>query len=471
VVLPKPSRTKVDACLSELDRVLGSSKVDTSESARETCARDESEAEGVRPDAVVHVRSAQDVAMVLEVANRHDIPVTPRAGGTGRTGGAIPLAGGVVVATDSLNRVVEIDRDELVCVVEPGVVTGDLHAAVERESLFYPPDPNSWKTCMIGGNLAENAGGPRAFKYGVTRSYVLGLTAHTMGGQTLRVGRRTVKGVTGYDVTSLLVGSEGTLAIFSEVTLRLVRNPPHVITLVSLFASARAAAAAVQGLIGLGIVPRCIELMDGRTLDALRNQGVSVDPRAGAMVLLEVDGTEREAEESRDRVGEWLADATGVLEVLVAQSGVERSKLWEARRALSPATKKLARYKLSEDVVVPRSKMVRLLEEVDRIGERERVNHLTYGHAGDGNLHVNFLWNDPSEKPAIDRALFDLMKTTVELGGTLSGEHGIGLTKRQYLPLEQSAELLALQRNLKAVFDPKGLLNPGKVFAVGHQAC
>jgi glycolate oxidase len=292
-----------------------------------------------------------------------------------------------------------------------------------------------------------------------------------MGGKVLRVGRRTVKGVTGYDVTALLVGSEGTLGVFTEITLRLVPNPPEVATLLALFTDVHAAAAAVGRVLSRGIVPRCLELLDSRTLEAVRGQ-VSVDPRAGAMLLSEVDGDAKTVEAEAIRLGEALASGDGVVDVVAAQDAAQRSRLWAARRALSPATRKLARHKISEDVVVPRSKVPDLLVRVDRIGEETRTRHLTYGHAGDGNLHVNFLWDDEGERPGVDRAIELLMRATLDLGGTLSGEHGIGLTKAAYLPLEQSSDLIDLQRSLKRVFDPKELLNPGKIFpAGGHRAC
>lgn len=470
--VPLPSRASVEKALSALDRELGPSKVDTTLEGRERFANDESEASGRVPDAVVHARSRDDIAACLRVAEAAGVPVTPRAGGTGRSGGAVPVAGGIVLATSGMSQVKDIDRDDLVAVVEPGLVTGDLHAACEAEGLFYPPDPNSWKSCQIGGNVAENAGGPRAFKYGVTREYVLGLEACLMGGEVLRPGRRTVKGVTGYDVTALLVGSEGTLAVFSEVTLRLVRKPAAVHTLLALFSEPADAARAVSSLVREGHVPRCLELMDSETLVALRASGAAVDDRAGALLLAEVDGAPRAAEEAFERAGEALSAAPGVLEVQVAQDAASRDRLWAARRALSPATRKLAKYKLSEDVVVPRSRIVDLLEETRAIGERHRVRHLTYGHAGDGNLHVNFLWDDMSQYESVDAAVAELMRATVALGGTLSGEHGIGIAKAPYVHLEQSEGLVALQKKLKSAFDPRGLLNPGKIFSSGaHKAC
>jgi glycolate oxidase len=465
-----PSRAAIDRAKIALERRLGPSKVLTGADGLATYASDDSDVEGRAPDAVVIAASAQDVTTTLEIAEESGVPVTPRAGGTGRTGGAVPVAGGIVLATHALARIKEIDRTNMVAVVEPGVVTGELHAAVEREGLFYAPDPNSLESCMIGGNLGENAGGPRAFKYGVTRDWVLGLEAHLVGGRMLHVGKRTVKGVTGYDLTALLVGSEGTLAVFTEATLRLVPKPPAVATALALFVDVRAAAAAVCAIVGAGVVPRCLEMLDAATLSAVRTAGVAIDPRAGAMLLIEVDGDASEA--ALLRVGEAAIAAAGSIDVVVAQDAAQRDRLWAARRMLSHATRKLARHKLSEDVVVPRSKLAELLERTDEIGAATGVRHLTYGHAGDGNMHVNFLWDDDAERPSVDRAIGMLMRSAIDLGGTLSGEHGIGVSKAGYLALEQSPELIALQREIKRVFDPKELLNPGKIFpSGGHGGC
>lgn len=439
---------------------------------RQRFSVDESDVAPRVADVVAHASSEEDVATVLEVAAAHDVPVTPRAGGTGRTGGAVPVAAGILLDTSAMNRIVDIDERDLFAVVEPGVITGALHEACERVGLFYPPDPNSSKSCMLGGNLAENASGPRALKYGVTRDYVLGVDVCLMGGRIVRAGRRTVKGVTGYDVTALLVGSEGTLGVFTRARLRLLRKPPEIATLMALFDSARAAALSVEHVLARGMVPRCLELLDAATLSAVRAQGVPIDARANAMLLSEVDGTPQEVEGARERLGQMFSESTGIIDVLAAQDAAQRARLWEARSMLSRATRKLAKYKLSEDVVVPRTQISTLLERVDGIGEAHGVQYLTYGHAGDGNLHVNFLWNDDAERVRVDAAIFALMQATVSLGGTLSGEHGIGITKAPYLPLEQSPELIELQTNIKQAFDPKGLLNPGKIFSrSGHGAC
>lgn len=471
--IPLPSDAALDRARSELDRRLGPSKLLADRAACEAYAGDDSDVEGVIPAAVVLATSADDVAAALEIAERHAVPVTPRGGGTGRVGGAVPVAGGIVLAMQGLAQLKELSRDDLVAVVEPGLVLANFQAACEAEGLFFPPDPSSLDTCQLGGNVATNAGGPRAFKYGVVRDYVLGLEVALLGGRRVRTGRRTIKGVTGYDLTSLLVGSEGTLGVFTELVLRLVPRPPAIGTVLALFDGVHAAARATTSLVAARIVPRCLELLDEATLQAVRAQGVAVDGRARALLLVEVDGDEGEVERGLSRLGEVLSGASGVVDLVAAQDEAQRARLWAARRSLSTATRKLAKYKLSEDVVVPRSRIAELLERVERIGERTSVRHLAYGHAGDGNLHVNFLWDDDAERPAVDRAIAELMVATVELSGTLSGEHGIGVSKARFLPLEQSSALIDLERDVKRAFDPRGLLNPGKIFpasAPGSQA-
>jgi glycolate oxidase len=471
--LPAPhvARVKADAAeraALELARLLGDSVVSCEASALEGVSRDESETQGVLPDIVVFARNAGDLAETLRVAAKHDVPVTPRAGGSGRAGGAIPLAGGIVLCTEALDQIKDIDARNRVAVVEPGLMTRDLHRAVEALGLFYPPDPNSLEWCRIGGNVATNAGGPRAYKYGVTRNYVLGTEVQLMGGEVLRTGRRTKKGVTGYDATALLVGSEGTLGVFSELTLALVAKPPLVATVLALFSDDAAALGAVVHLQAAGLTPRCIEYLDAVTCNAVRAKGVALDLRAQALLLMDLDGAALDAE--LERHGEVLLGCAGIVDVQVAQDAARRDALWNARRALSPTTRALAKFKISEDVVVPITEMAHLVSESHVIAERNQIRSLVYGHAGDGNLHVNFLFDDTSEMPRVKQALLELMQCTLGLGGTLTGEHGIGTTKLAYLHLEQDAGLRALQLRLKAAFDPRGLLNPGKAIVATH-AC
>jgi len=339
--LPRPSPGASEKAKRLLERALGPSKVVTGRDSCEAYVRDESEAEGVVPDAVVLAESADDVLEALRVAREAEVPITPRAAGTGRTGGAVPVAGGIVLSMMGMKSIKEVDRKEGIAVVEPGVVLGDLHAAVEAEGWFYPPDPNSLANCTLGGNVAENAGGPRAFKYGVTRDWVLGVEAFLVGGQRIRAGRRTTKGVTGYDVTALLVGSEGTLAVFGDTTLTLMPKPPFVTTLLVLFSELSHAGASVEAMVSAGLVPRCIELLDGLTLDAMRSAGNAIDARAGAMLLIEVDGDEASVDAQAERVGE-ACTASSAIDVLVAQDAAQRERLWAARREMSPDLPKRA---------------------------------------------------------------------------------------------------------------------------------
>ncbi len=454
-----------------MSRALGLSKLRTEVEQCELVRTDDSGIPGRLPDAVVYAETQEDIARTLAIAEETGLPVTPRAAGTGRTGGAVPSAGGIVLCSTRMRGIKDIDFAEGIAIVEPGVVLSELQAAVEREGWFYPPDPGSLAHCTLGGNVAENAAGPRALKYGATRDYVLGMDAVLMGGRRIFAGRRTKKGVTGYDVAGLLVGSEGTLAVFGDLVLRLVPKPEAVFTLLVLCETTQQASRAVSEIVARRVSPRCIELLDRRTLDAVRAHGEAIEARAGAMLLVEVDGDERGCAVQAERILD-ACQAAGALEVVAAQSPNQRDRLWSARRNMSYAIRKLSRHTLSEDVVVPRQRLSELVEAVQAIGERERIRALCYGHAGDGNLHVNFLWDNPDERVRVQNAIQSLFETTIALGGTLSGEHGIGLTKAAYLPLEQSPELIGLQQDLKRAFDPKGLLNPGKIFPrPGHGAC
>lgn len=464
----------VDAALIAIERACGSGSVVVDRDVLEGYGHDESEVTPRTPDALVRARSTADVAAVLKAANQHGVPVTPRAGGTGRVGGAVPVDGGIVLAFEKMNALVGIEGDDLLAVVQPGLVTGALHGAVEDEGLFYPPDPNSLASCAIGGNLAANAGGPRAFKYGVTREYVLGMQVVMADGTVVKLGRRTKKGVTGYDLTALMVGSEGTLGVVTEATLRLIAKPEAVATLLVFLPDDAAVAKAVRAAIGRRLVPRCLELLDEVALDIVRPAaGLPVPPGARSMLLVELDGDEVQLERDVENCGAAMLDV-GALEVLVAKHGGERDRLWAARRELSRTLRATANNKLSEDVVVPRSQMAGLLERCRRLADQHAIVMPTYGHAGDGNLHVNFLWDEGRQRPGVDAAIGSLFEAVIEMGGTLSGEHGIGVLKAPYLPLEQSPEVIALQRRIKDVFDPRGILNPGKLFCgerAFHGAC
>jgi glycolate oxidase len=449
----------------EIERCLGPLQVSTDVDTRTLYARDESEAPARTPDAVVYASCAKDVVEVMRVANRRRVPVTPRGAGTGRVGGSVPVAGGIVLSLERMKRIKNIDGGDLVAVVEPGVVTGELHQQVEAQGLFYPPDPNSLATCQIGGNIAENAGGPRAFRYGVTRDYVLGLEVVTAEGTLLKLGKRTFKGVSGYDLTSLIVGSEGTLAIVTEATLKLIPKPEAVATLLAFLPDVRATQKAVSAIFASGLMPRCIELLDQEALAIARENAATPidDGVAKAMLLIEVDGDAYALPKHVERCANVMLQA-GALRVVTASDPQERERLWETRREMSRALRKTARFKLSEDVVVPLSRIADLIDTCQLIAREHGIRVVSHGHAGDGNLHVNLLWDRDEQHGAAERAVRRLFEAVIAMGGCLTGEHGIGVLKAPYLGLEQSEELIALQKRIKSLFDPYAILNPGKIF-------
>lgn len=462
----------IDRCLAAIAEALPSDAVRTDPDIRAAYARDESEARGTIPDAVVRTREAREVASVLRAASRFNVPVTPRGGGTGRTGGAVPMHGGIVLTSERMNELIEIDRADRIAVVGSGLVTGELHQALELERLFWGPDPNSADQCTLGGNIAENAGGPRSFKHGVTRDWVLGLEVVTGDGTILELGRRTKKGVTGYDLTSLIIGSEGTLAVVTRATLRVMTAPEKVITVLAFLPTEAAIAPAIAAALDAQVMPRCVELLDDATLSVLRGtSAVPIPEGAHALLVIELEGDESGLDRDLTRLGDALAEISS-FDPLVASTAGERDRFWRVRKDMSRALRRTARWKTSEDVVVPRSRIAELLGHCRVIAERHGIRMPVYGHAGDGNLHVNLLWDDESQEKRVELAITELFEATVSLGGTLSGEHGIGAVKARYLAIEQSPELIALQRRVKETFDPKGILNPGKIFPhVGHRGC
>jgi glycolate oxidase len=446
-----------------LEAILGPRRALGSPEALEPYSTDESGLGRFAPDAVALVESREEAQEVLRMAAMDRIPVTPRGLGTGMTGGALAVEGGIVLSTERMNRIREVNEGDLLAVVEPGVVTGRLQETVEAMGLFYPPDPASLDMCSLGGNVAENAGGPRAFKYGVTREYVLGLELVLMGGETLRMGRRTVKGVTGLDLVALMVGSEGTLGLVTEITLKLLPQPPGVATFLAPFVDARRANEAVTAMVRLGFLPRTLEFMDGQVLEHLRRRGTwPIAPGAGSMLLVEVD-SEAEALENRMISAATACEAAGAMDILVATDEARRRQMWEMRRNINPVLREQHRFKVSEDIVVPRSRIPEMVARLEALAEAHEVSIATFGHAGDGNLHVNVLFDDEAVYGRLEPVLLQIFRHALELGGTLSGEHGIGLSKKRFMSLEHSPQLLELERQLKRTFDPLGLMNPGKL--------
>ena len=418
----------------------------------------------VLPDLVVRPTSTTEVAAVLRYADRSVLPVYPRGAGTGLTGGSVPTLGGIVMDLSLMNRILEINEFDLFAVAQAGVIVEDLQKTVEDRGLFYPPDPASSMMSTLGGNVAENAGGLRAVKYGVTRDYVLALEAVLPDGLVLRLGARTVKNVTGYDVMTLLVGSEGTLAVITEITVRLIAAPEVVLTVLGAFRTHREALAAAATLIRNRILPRACEFVDHRCIDIAREQTqVDLPAQTGAVLVVETDGPAAAAAAELDDVIRVLRDG-GAFAITRARDEDERQRLWDFRRALSPSLLGRCPRRINEDVCVPRSRLVDMLEAIEETSRRTGIEIANYGHAGDGNIHVNLLPKDDHEERRAHEAAGDILREAVQLGGTLSGEHGIGFTKQDFLSLEIAPDALSLMRKLKNLFDPNNILNPLKIF-------
>jgi glycolate oxidase len=456
----------MDDLLQELRGIVGAEDVRSDEAARTQYGVD-ALGKGALADAVVIPASTDEISAIARLCNERRVPLVVRGAGTGYTGGAVPTCGGVVLSMERLNRILEIDETNLLAVVEPNVITGDLQRAVEQVGLFYPPDPASLEKSSIGGNVAECAGGPRAFKYGTTKRYVLALEAVLPTGEIVNTGSKAVKNVVGYDLTQLLVGSEGTLAIITKITLRLVPKPPAHATLLAMFDGIQAAVNAVSALIARRVVPAAIELIDADTLQAMEaHSGRAIaPPGTGALLIVEADGTPAAVAEDIERV-DGACRAAGATQITRATDEAEREAIWAVRRAGSLALKATGLLKINHDVVVPRGRVPELMAVVQEIKQEYGLRVASFGHAGDGNIHVN-LMIDPANAAEMTRARWAeraLFERVVALEGSISGEHGIGFAKKPYIDLELSADEIALMKRVKAAFDPNGILNPGKIF-------
>ncbi len=418
------------------------------------------------PDLVVFPKTPQQISEILKLANSARFPVIPRGAGTGFTGGTLPVAGGVVLVLTKMNKILKIDLANLLAIVEPGVVTYELQREVEKIGLFYPPDPASLKSSTIGGNVAEGAGGPRAVKYGTTKDYVLGLEVVLPTGEIISTGVQTVKSVVGYDLTKLLVGSEGTLGIITKIILRLIPLPKAKRTLLAIFPTLDSAANAVSQTISSKIVPTTLEFMDNaciRCVEDYLHMGLPVD--AGALLIIEVDGAPEALVSEIDEI-KRICELNKALEIKVANDQQEAEELWKARRAVSAAVVKLNPTKINEDITVPRSRVPDILRRVEAIAKKYNLIIVNFGHAGDGNIHVNVLIDrqNPGEEERAHEAVKEIFAATLELGGTISGEHGIGITKAPYIAMELGDMGLEIMKRIKQVFDPNNILNPGKIF-------
>lgn len=418
------------------------------------------------PDAVIQTKNVEEVAELVKFANREKIPVYPRGQSTSLSGGPLPVKGGMVIDLSVMNDLLEIDEEDLVAVVSPGVLTADIHKAAEAKGLMYPPDPSSSHVSTIGGNLAENSGGPRGLKYGVTKDYVIGLEVITPEGEIIRTGGRTVKNVTGYDLTKLIVGSEGTLGIITKAILRLIPKPPASETVMAVFDSLVDAGRAISQILTSGILPSKMELMDQASMVAVENYQPSGLPTdAEALILIELDGHPMAVRDEAEQVSQ-VCKQIGAREVRVPRTKAEKEDVWKARKLVSPAIVRVKPTKISEDATVPRSKIPEMCRRLQEIKEKYNIHLVVFGHVGDGNLHPNIIADkaDKEEMARVEKAVAEIFEAAVQLGGTLSGEHGIGTMKAPFMEMELGAAGLDMMKRIKQAWDPHNIMNPGKIF-------
>ncbi|MBI5968899.1 MAG: FAD-binding protein [Deltaproteobacteria bacterium] len=417
-----------------------------------------------RPDVVILPMTTEEVSRVLQVASREKIPVTPRGSATGLSGMCTPEWGGIVMAMSKMNKILEISPEDRLAIVEPGVITQDLQEAVERAGVFYPPDPASQSICQIGGNVATNAGGPRCVKYGVTRDYILGLEAVLASGEVIKTGGRPIKNVTGYDITRLICGSEGTLAVITKIIIKLIPKPEARRTLLVAFRSIDDASVTVSKIMAAGILPRALELMDHQYIRITeKNFKLGLPVEAAAMLIIEVDGF-AETVDRQARIAKEFCERQGAFDIKLAESEAEADRLWVARKTGSVALFRLSKMMLTEDATVPISKIPSMVRKINEIREKYRIPIYLLAHAGDGNMHplITYDPQNKEESERVDNAVKEIFETSIALGGTLSGEHGIGLAKKNFLHLEVTPAELQVWKNIKKSFDPEGILNPGK---------
>jgi len=419
----------------------------------------------VFPSAVIWPKSTEDVVRVMKYAYERSIPVVPRGAGTGVTGGAVASKGAIILSFEKMKKTLEIDSENLYVLCEPGVINGKLQRELEWMGLFYPPDPASMDFCTIGGNVAENAGGPRGLKYGVTRDYVMEIETVLPNGEIMKTGGKTTKGVVGYDLTRLLTGSEGTLSIFTKIRLKVLPLPEEVITLLVIFNDLEASGNAVTRIVSSRIIPRTLEFMDHEAIASVENyKPVGLPESAEAVLLIELDGHPATITKEAEKIADICQQLGG--EIRMAEDDVARNQLWASRRAISPALYQIKPTKINEDIVVPRNKITEMLKRLRRLSEESGIRIVNFGHAGDGNIHVNIMV-DKAVQEEYKKGLSlveKLFQETISLGGTISGEHGVGLTKSGYIGMELSKRELEIMRSIKKVFDPTNILNPGKIF-------
>ncbi|MDQ3020895.1 MAG: FAD-binding protein [Bacteroidota bacterium] len=454
--------------LNKLKNILGEDSVIDDNENLNLYSRDFTENLSFKPEVILKPESTEQISQILRIANEFKIPVVPRGGGTGLSGGALAIYGGICLSMEKFKRIIEIDGENFQAIVEPGVITQVLQEECEKQNLYYPPDPASKGSSFLGGNLAECSGGPRAVKYGVTKDYVLGLEFVTPTGEIINSGARVLKNVSGYNLTQLLVGSEGTLGIITKIILKLIPMPRHKKVLLAAFNNIEYCAKTVAKIFQSGITPSAVELMEKSAMQAAEKQLSKKFPNgdAEAQLLIEVDGNHEESLDKDIEVIAGIVMEHGAYDVLLAEDNQKMNELWSLRRCIGEAVKSISEYK-EEDTVVPRSKIPELIKGVKEISGKYGITTICYGHAGDGNVHVNILkdkLDDVTWEKHLDTAIREIFKLTVSLGGTISGEHGIGYSQKNYLPIALGVEEITLMKNIKRTLDPNNIMNPGKIF-------
>ena len=460
----KKEINKHQKALDELIRVVGQERVLSAIEDR-ICYSYDGTKQKVLPDIVVRPVGTNDVSNTLKIANKYEVPICARGAGSGLTGGAVPLMGGIVFDLKNMDRIVEICPEDFVATVEPGVVTKHLQDEVARFDLFYPPDPSSAAFSTIGGNVAECAGGITGLKYGVTRDYILALEIVLPDGSVINTGGKTLRSDAGYDLTRLFTGSEGTLGIFTKITVRLIPKPEKIRTLAAHFSDKDDAIDAADSIIDNNVLPRTLEFLDQMTITAVRGHtGTDIGEDVKALLLIDLDGTDESINHEMSIV-ENVCKESNAFWTKVSETAKERDVIWAARRSISPALYNIAPHKINEDICVPRSKIKEILRRVDQIKEEQPIYIANFGHIGDGNIHVNIMYNDdPGQKELAEIVVNKVMREVVELGGSISGEHGIGNKKSQFMELEIPPHEYEIMKRFKSFFDPKGIMNPGKMF-------
>jgi glycolate oxidase len=451
--------------LKQLEEICGKDHVTTA-TADLICYSYDATQRQFLPDVVVHPGSNEEISAIMKLANSARIPVFPRGAGSGFTGGSLPISGGIVLGLSRLDQILEIDEENLVATVEPGVVTEQFQQAVEKVGLFYPPDPASLKVSTLGGNVAECAGGPRCVKYGVTKDYIIGLEIVTPTGDIIKTGGPTMKGVVGYDLTKLICGSEGTLAVITKIIIKLLPKPEAKKTMLVLFDSIDGAARAVSAIIRGKIIPTTLEFMDGRTLDCVRKAtDLQVPEGANAVLIIEVDGDREFLDKQVAKIAA-IIKPLGVVETRIAETPEQSEALWQIRRSVSASLRRVNPDKFNEDICVPRSKVPEMIRKIDQISDRYAIPIVNFGHAGDGNIHVNIMIDSkvPGQSEKAEQAIAEVFAGALELGGTMSGEHGVGIMKAPFITMELSSAGIDYMKTIKRALDPNNILNPGKMF-------